>query len=185
MVKDEYKKIASKLGLSSSPPPPSLEQIIARHQQLMKNPQAPSPDGPPAQPSVMGTTPKAIGNGPSEKSAIAGKGDQEIEINPAAKIVHAHFMRPIMAFRAKLAQTWRPAQNFPPRGSLLVSGLVEIDSPKAWLVFDVHAAYDPKDKEFDPRSMKVELRRFQLKKQGPVGPGRPPPAPIGPPPTVP
>jgi hypothetical protein len=82
---------------------------------------------------------------------------------------HAHFFRAIMAFKVKMAQTWRPAPNYPPRGSILVSGLVELDSPKAWLVFDVKAAWDPKTRSYDARSMLLQLRRMQLKKQGPAG----------------
>jgi hypothetical protein len=82
---------------------------------------------------------------------------------------HAHFFRAIMAFKVKMVQTWRPTQNYPPRGSILVSGLVELDSPKAWLVFDVKAAWDPKTRSFDARSMHLQLRRMQLKKQGPAG----------------
>jgi len=46
---------------------------------------------------------------------------------------------------------------------------VELDSPKAWLVFDVKAAWDPKTRSYDARSMHLKLRRMQLKKQGPVG----------------
>jgi hypothetical protein len=175
MVADDAKRIAGMLGIRSSPPPPSLDQILARHQQLMKGPQTPSKDGPPTLPQPAGDASKAITAAtPSEKSTLTGGKQDGTEVGPAtnaAMVFHAHFFRAIMAFKAKMAQTWRPAPNYPPRGSILVSGLVELDSPKAWLVFDVKAAWDPKTRSYDARSMHLQLRRMQLKKQGPVGGG--------------
>jgi hypothetical protein len=85
---------------------------------------------------------------------------------PALKL---HLLQAYMAFKTKFAQTWRPAPNYPPRGSILVSGLIELDSPKAWLVMDVKAAWDPKTKTYDARSMQVVIRRFQMKRQAPLG----------------
>jgi hypothetical protein len=80
-----------------------------------------------------------------------------------------HLRRAFVAFKTKFAQTWRPAPNYPPRGSILVSGLIELDSPKAWLVIDVKAAWDPKTKQYDPRSMHLVMRRLQMKRQAPLG----------------
>ena len=172
-VADDTKRLAGMLGIRSSSPPPSLEQIVARHQQLMKGPQLPSKDGPPALPQPPGDPKNAITTTTStEKTSLTRRKEDEQQLGPAtsaAMVFHAHFLRPIMAFKAKMAQTWRPAPNYPPRGSILVSGLVELDSPKAWLVFDVKAAWDPKTKSYDPRSMHLQLRRMQLKKQGPAG----------------
>jgi len=174
MVADDAKRIAGMLGMRSSPPPASLDQILARHQQLMKRPQTPSKDGPPAAlPQPAGDATKAITAAASpEKSTLTGRKQDEVEVGPttnAAMVFHAHFFRAIMAFKSKMAQTWRPAPSYPPRGSILVSGLVELDSPKAWLVFDVKAAWDPKTRSYDGRSMHLQLRRMQLKKQGPTG----------------
>jgi hypothetical protein len=84
---------------------------------------------------------------------------------PALKL---HLLRAFVAFKTKFAQTWRPAPNYPPRGSILVSGLIELDSPKAWLVIDVRAAWDPKTKQYDPRSMHLGMRRLQMKRQAPL-----------------
>lgn len=80
-----------------------------------------------------------------------------------------HLQKAYMAFKMKFAQTWRPAPNYPPRGSIIVSGLIELDSPKAWIVVDVKAAWDPKTKQYDARSMQVVMRRLQMKTQAPVG----------------
>ncbi|KAI9744422.1 MAG: hypothetical protein M1818_001951 [Claussenomyces sp. TS43310] len=80
-----------------------------------------------------------------------------------------HLVRAMLAFRLKLAQTWKPARGYPPRGSIIVSGLVELDTPKAWLVVDVKAAWDPKEKVFAGESTRLALRRMQMKKQAPLG----------------
>ncbi|KAH7371455.1 hypothetical protein BKA64DRAFT_698951 [Cadophora sp. MPI-SDFR-AT-0126] len=149
MVVDDVKRIAGMLGIRSGPPPPSLDQLLARHQQLLKGPQAPqlqSKDSTPTQPPTVAQPPKGM-PGSAEKPALMGKGPDEEELASKGMAFHAHFFRPIMAFKAKLAQTWKPAPNYPPRGSILVSGMVELDSPRAWLVFDVKAAWDPKKDE--------------------------------------
>ncbi|KAH7319097.1 hypothetical protein BKA65DRAFT_482619 [Rhexocercosporidium sp. MPI-PUGE-AT-0058] len=172
MVVDDAKRIAGMLGIRSGPPPPSLDQLLARHQQLLnKGPQAPqlsTKDNTPTQAPAVTQTPKGMPGTSAEKPALMGKGSEEEQLTSKAMAFHAHFFRPIMAFKAKLAQTWRPAPSYPPRGSISVSGMVELDSTRAWLVFDVRAAWDPKTKEYDPRSMHIQLRRLQPKKQSPV-----------------
>ncbi|TAQ90106.1 hypothetical protein B7494_g1516, partial [Chlorociboria aeruginascens] len=73
--------------------------------------------------------------------------------HPVTWALQAHFHKAVTAFKAKLQQTWKPASSYPPRGCVMVSGLVELDAPRAWLVFDVKAAWDPKIKSYDYRSM--------------------------------
>lgn len=89
--------------------------------------------------------------------------------NPYLIGLKLHALRAYVAFKQKFAQTWRPAPNYPPRGSILVSGLVELEAPLAWIVVDVKAAWDPKTKSYDSRSMQMMLRRLQMKRQGPIG----------------
>lgn len=163
MIEDHVKRIANAFGLSTNPPP-SLEQVLAQHSQQMKNP-IPSKDG--TQPSL----PPALDSSKSSTKDKTSVDGEEGEMNQATKAMmslQAHFIRPMMAFRAKFGQTWKPVKDFMPRGSILVTGLVEVDAPKAWLVFDVKAAWKPEEKEFDAQSMHIQLRRFQMKKQGPV-----------------
>jgi hypothetical protein len=82
---------------------------------------------------------------------------------------NAHILNAVVIARNKLQQVWKKVPNYPPRGSILVSGLVELDSPKAYIVVDVMAAWDPKTRAFHKESMKLVLRRLQAKKQGPLG----------------
>ncbi|PBP25871.1 hypothetical protein BUE80_DR003153 [Diplocarpon rosae] len=170
MVVDDVKHIATMLGLRSAAPPVSLDQLLTRHPQLPKGSQAPqlaAEDTSPAKTTAVAAPPKGLTGGSAEKPALMGKGPEELEVGSAVMALHAHLVKPMMAFRTKFSQTWRPAPDFPPRGSILVSGMVELDAPKAWLVFDVKASWDPKTRAYDPRSMVVKLRRMQPKKQGP------------------
>lgn len=75
---------------------------------------------------------------------------------------------PWMEFRKKLAQTWRPTRDYPPRGSIMVSGIVEIETPKSFVLVDVHAHWNPKLQKYDAQSMTMNVRRIQMKRQSPA-----------------
>lgn len=79
-----------------------------------------------------------------------------------------HFAGPVQSAKITLLQNLKKTQMQIPRGSILVSGLVELDCPKAWIVVDVKAAWDPKTREYDKKSMTMGLRRIQMKKQPPA-----------------
>lgn len=71
------------------------------------------------------------------------------------------------AFKRTLAKTWRPASAPAPRGTFMVSGLVEVAGPKGHCVLDIHAAYHPAESRWV--AVGIDVRRIQLKKQGPKG----------------
>jgi len=169
-------------------PQPSVDTLLA---QAMKR--SSSQSGKPKQPaeenaspptttanSDLGDTPRpdpnrALDKPPSDPLDTLTKAtnadaeriqEAEDKTQPALKL---QLLKAYVAFKTKFAQTWRPAPNYPPRGSILVSGLIELDSPKAWLVIDVRAAWDPKTKQYDPRSMLLAIRRLQMKRQAPLG----------------
>jgi len=75
---------------------------------------------------------------------------------------------PWKAFKEQFARAWRRAPEQPPRGSILVSGLVELEAPRGYTVVDVVAYWDPKTRQFDNKSMMVRLRRLQAKNQAPI-----------------
>jgi hypothetical protein len=168
LVVDRVKSIARYFGIQIGNPPTTIEQVLARHAELTRLPRRDPKDGPPSLPPAMQSPPAMQNPGratiptlPEEKS---GSEDKDSLVP-----VQEHLKKPMVAFKSMLAKTWRPARNYPPRGSILVTGFVEVDSPRAWLVFDVKAAWDPKTKTYDPRSMVLSLRRMQMKKQGPLG----------------
>ncbi|KAI1105593.1 hypothetical protein F4804DRAFT_303930, partial [Jackrogersella minutella] len=72
------------------------------------------------------------------------------------------------AFKQTFRQTWRPIQGLPPRGSIYVSGLVEINTPRAFIIIDAFAFWDPKTETFDIKTMSLRLRTIRMKTQSPA-----------------
>jgi hypothetical protein len=70
-------------------------------------------------------------------------------------------------FKKTLVKNWKPASLGLPRGSLGVSGFVEVVGPKGMCVLDVSAAYDPTTKVWDGITLKI--RRMQPRAQMPLG----------------
>lgn len=70
-------------------------------------------------------------------------------------------------FQHSLINTWKMPHAPPERGSIMVSGLVEIVGSKATCVLDVRAAYHPKENRWV--AIGVGVRRLQAKKQAPKG----------------
>ncbi|KAH8817136.1 hypothetical protein F5884DRAFT_778527 [Xylogone sp. PMI_703] len=175
LVAQEFQQLANILGIKTEQSSPAFDPIeMLRQRQLQRPNPAPSPNGPPKQPTLTDAATAMGSMSFPPKTPMVGKDSQDVDTTagPATKVgmsLHAHFMRPIMAFKMKLAQTWRSANAMPPRGSVIVSGMVEINAPKAWLVFDVTAAWDPKTKAYDTKSLVLRLRRVQMKKQWPAG----------------
>ena len=73
----------------------------------------------------------------------------------------------LSAFKRTLAKTWKPAVEPAPRGTFMVSGLVEVLGPKGVCVLDVRAAYHPAESKWVTIAMGV--RRIQSRKQRPKG----------------
>lgn len=136
----------------------------------------PSKEGPgPADGEAAKPSKSMIQISASSKTTLTEKNvEKETEEGPGAgtrvaMALRQHFHRAIMTGKKKFWETWRPATSLPPRGSITVGGMVELESPKAYLVFDVRAAWDPATKDFDPHSIMLGLRRFQYKAQSPAG----------------
>jgi hypothetical protein len=97
------------------------------------------------------------------------------EKRPSAKDVHGvkevseHTVGAWQALRQKWQQVWKPKRPFPPRGSVQFSGLVEVASPKASLVVDVLAWYDPKTNSVDGKTLRLALRAIKPRQVTPVG----------------
>jgi len=70
-------------------------------------------------------------------------------------------------FATTLAKSWTPLTVEPPRGTVVVSGLVEVRGSKARCTMDVVAAYDPKANQYV--LVKGAVRRIQGRRQPPKG----------------
>lgn len=72
-------------------------------------------------------------------------------------------------FIGALMKDWNPKKLEPPRGSLVVQGLVEIKGSKGRIMFDVQSCYDPKESKFVTvnAGMRSTKRWNQAPKGGP------------------
>ena len=168
---EDSKRVAGMLGIQTQNPQlQSIDQLLARQQQMMKS--IPNKDGPNPLPAGTEDASKSVMKVPTPlPPGPQGRNPDDEELGVGEKIAVAlaqRFFAPLLAFRSKLKQTWRPAPSYPPRGSIILSGMVELESTLAYLVFDIKAAWDPATKSYDSRSMQLQLRRFQWKKQGPA-----------------
>lgn len=75
--------------------------------------------------------------------------------------------KPWEAFRMTLAQLWRPVVPHPPKGCVIVTGLVELETPRGWVIIDVLAGFDPTTRNYDGESLRLKVRRIQPRQQSP------------------
>lgn len=179
-------KIAEMLGISTRKPQPSLEDLLANRKNravaglvkpedlaVLPRQRPPRRLPPPKKPEEADNNNNGdsiIAKGHSTHPENAGATTAaDARLQMSLTRMKMHLLSAIIAFRVKLAQTWKPPIVYPPRGSIIVSGLIELDTPRAWLVVDVKAAWDPKEREFVHESMQLTLRRMQMKRQSPLG----------------
>ncbi|KAK3392695.1 hypothetical protein B0H63DRAFT_106 [Podospora didyma] len=148
----------------------ALQQI---RQQATKRPEEVS------DPSAMATAAEAAAAAAAAANAApnaSGRpGSSKSEKQPAEeRFAGENWLRsfyegnPWKEFVKTYRKTWKPLKDDPPRGCVAVSGLVEIETSKAYAVIDVFAWYNPKTNSYDERSMWMSLRRMQYKKQAPL-----------------
>ncbi|TGJ86371.1 hypothetical protein E0Z10_g2365 [Xylaria hypoxylon] len=100
--------------------------------------------------------------------------DNAIPNVPSAKDTYVvrtaqgHTSGPWETFTKSLAQRWRRAPAYPPRGSIRVSGLVEINTPRAIITVDCAAWWDPQTEKYDTKTLALELRTIRPKLQTPL-----------------
>lgn len=136
----------STTGPATSPPPPSADSDSSR----------PSPPrGLPTTVSPFSKAGDSTNKAPSVKDLFG------------VKEVSGHMSGPWQTMRQKFAKVWRPVRPHPPRGSLNVTGLVEVTSPKATIVIEVFAWFDPKTETFDPYTMILALKHIKRKQMVP------------------
>lgn len=73
----------------------------------------------------------------------------------------------LTSFKNSLLKTWKFPSTPPERGTVIVSGLVELVGTKATCVLDVRAAFHPKENRFV--AIGIGVRRLQARKQAPKG----------------
>ena len=74
----------------------------------------------------------------------------------------------LTTFKKTLRSAWRPSlPPHPPRGTILISGLVELSGPKAICLLDVLGTYHPGESRWV--SIGTRVRRLQRRVQRPRG----------------
>jgi hypothetical protein len=81
--------------------------------------------------------------------------------------MHSVTSEPWKALKQRFVKTWKPKPEVPPRGSIAVSGLIELETAKSYVVIDVIAWWNPKTRSYHDKSMVMRLRRAQMKNQKP------------------
>ncbi|OCK73746.1 hypothetical protein K432DRAFT_364472 [Lepidopterella palustris CBS 459.81] len=135
-------------GAAKTPatPPPAVAEAEAAQRTT-------SPETPPA--PQQSTTAPSPGSNPKEKNVSIP------EFTPAPP----HFALHI--FANTLSRAWKPAPMEPPRGTIVVSGLIEVKGTKARMTMDVSGAYDPKTNKYV--LLRAAVRRIQDISQRPMG----------------
>ena len=100
----------------------------------------------------------AQGFSPSSTPSTGGKSEQ----TPKEASV------PLKVFMQKYNQAYSPFRQYPPRGCLPVSGIIEVETPRAWVYVDVYAWYNPKTKDYDNNSMAMSVKRARARAKNPV-----------------
>lgn len=98
------------------------------------------------------TSPKASG-----PDAEAAKSNNAKDI-PGIRQMSEHIEEPREAMLRTFLRKFQAAQPLPPRGSVFVSGFIQLASPDAMMTLEVLAYWDPAEKKWWP-PMDIKLRR--------------------------
>ncbi|KAI1005355.1 hypothetical protein K3495_g2863 [Podosphaera aphanis] len=173
VVADYITMLASLIGNNTESAPP-LEQILAQHHNIVKQSKVSRQDETPSDAqsfssdSEMNTIP-SLQQPSSQRESDDEENDNEQGIQRLLTDLRQGYSGPLSAFKKTFTKSWKRPVCYPPRGSFSVSGLIEIDTSKAFLVFEVIAFWDPQTKSYDTDSLALGLKRIQLKKQVPRG----------------
>lgn len=175
IVTDDVKNAARILGLRIGGNTPTIEELLSQQQQKL------SKLSPPEKERSASKQAQLLGDSQSQKSVALSTENsnltkkvstqEELTAGPVKRAVSAiseHFSRGILEFKTKLRQSWMQTPGFPPGGSILTEGLIELEAQKAWIVLYARAFWDPKTNKYDLRTLHVRLAHVQPKSLGPV-----------------
>ncbi|KAK4129835.1 hypothetical protein N657DRAFT_561734 [Parathielavia appendiculata] len=160
--------------LPSSPGPQIQKELQRMRQEATRRPEQVKDPG--SLSSSAGATPADPSTSRDKAISAADKPapDQGNQQTPEQKSSVEDLMRsfsnsePWKKLKETFERTNRPPRPDPPRGSILVSGMVQLETPRAVVVFDVLAWYDPKTKSYAPGTVRITTRRWQPKQQLPL-----------------
>jgi hypothetical protein len=154
---------------------PEVQKMLERiRQQTTRRPaEVDDPSSVSSSAAAQPTTPRDKALGASDKPALDPSNQAGPDQNSWVQEVTTSIAKsqPWETFK----KTWRreflnELKIDPVRGAFFVWGLVEVETPKAYLVIDMYTWYDPKTKAYQPGTLKMRLRRVQPKMQSPLPP---------------
>ncbi|UQC87590.1 uncharacterized protein CLUP02_13107 [Colletotrichum lupini] len=157
LLKQHYMDISRALGFESSKPVQTFPSVNGGNMQQKTQGPLPSanrqtPDGTPAE-NASHNVSKTTDSSQADEPESGGKTNFVRD----TAISHIEGMKqitdgPAREFRRKLAQSWKPTRPSPPRGCILVSGFVECELPKGFVLIDVWGFWNPKTETFETKS---------------------------------
>ncbi|KAI1191763.1 hypothetical protein F5B17DRAFT_380845 [Nemania serpens] len=113
-------------------------------------------------PAGSTTTPETMGTGAGVDPAPAAPSVKDM---PIVRMAQEHTSGPWDKFKKSFVQKWQRPPAQPPRGSIRVSGLVEITTTDAIIMVDCMGWWDPKTRKYDPYTTSLQLRAIRPKIQ--------------------
>ncbi len=112
---------------------------------------------------AMGMTGKA-GAGLGQRSGGKETSEQEKpRVQDALIPVVSSTQQPWKDFTEAYNRETRFLRPYPARGSLLVTGTVELETPRVIILVDARGWYDPKTRIFDPQNTRLQVRRVRYR----------------------
>ncbi|KAI1816884.1 hypothetical protein GGS20DRAFT_535951 [Poronia punctata] len=177
LVTQNAMTIAKMLGYETSTETAGpMQKWIKKAEQIKKQQQARSgsdpstlpvrgrADGTPASTNPLSPIGKGAATSPVSPGPISqgvagiqnySPGTEDVDLLDAMRV---HTSGPWDLFKRKLASKWRNQTELPPAGSVLVTGLVFLEMPGAFLTVDCQVWWDTKAKEFHSGSSSMRLR---------------------------
>ncbi|KAF1354917.1 hypothetical protein BDV97DRAFT_282308, partial [Delphinella strobiligena] len=148
----QYRRLKQALGIESTPEPGSpeakmqhmLQMLQAQQQQQQQGKLVPGKAQ--ADPGTATTSASSSTSPSSDDSALKSLFPWLIKAPTPPTSIEMPLA--FHVFNSTLAKDWLPKKMEPPRGTLVVQGLVQIKGPKAVLTFDVQGFYEPKSSRF-------------------------------------
>lgn len=195
LCKQNFNSITNYFGLEAqsrgapTDAPPTLDTPLEKIRKQLAKAQPKAPDASPKTQSVDGpetasstsmpppsassppsstTSPEPSGPGPKAGGAGSDKAPPRARDVYGVRLMAEHTSGPWQSFKKKFGQSWKPAGNLPPRGSIGVSGMVEVVGPKTILTVEVTAFWDPQENRFDPKTIHMKLKPIRFRHQAPM-----------------
>ena len=116
---------------------------------------------------MSNSKPKEVGNANRSIDTSSQQSSKILSLLPSLLKISNDNGPDVKVFKQTLARNWKPPHDFGERGTLLVTGLVQIEGPKAVCVLDIAAAYHPQESRYT--HVACGIRNFRPRNQRPKG----------------